>query len=57
MYYRTTEKNLWPKAELIITPLFFLFENKIFSISILNIWDKIFKNGPSKICGRQPLKI
>ena len=20
-------------------------------------WDKIFKNGPSKICGRQPLKI
>ena len=22
-----------------------------------NIWDKVFKNGPSKICGRQPLKI
>ena len=21
------------------------------------IYDKIFKNGPSKICGRQPLKI
>ena len=20
------------------------------------IWDKIFKNGPRKICGRQPLK-
>ena len=20
------------------------------------MWDKIFKNGPSKICGRQPLK-
>ena len=20
-----------------------------------NIWDKIFKNGPSKICGRQPI--
>ena len=19
-------------------------------------WDKVFKNGPSKICGRQPLK-
>ena len=19
------------------------------------IWDKVFKNGPSKICGRQPL--
>ena len=21
------------------------------------VWDKVFKNGPSKICGRQPLKI
>ena len=21
-----------------------------------NIWVKVFKNGPSKICGRQPLK-
>ena len=20
------------------------------------IWDKVFKNGPSKVCGRQPLK-
>ena len=20
------------------------------------IWDKVFKSGPSKICGRQPLK-
>ena len=20
------------------------------------IWDKVFKNGPSKICGRQPFK-
>ena len=20
------------------------------------LWDKVFKNGPSKICGRQPLK-
>ena len=20
------------------------------------IWDKIYKNGPSKICGRKPLK-
>ena len=20
------------------------------------IWDRVFKNGPSKICGRQPLK-
>ena len=21
-----------------------------------NIWDKVFKNGPNKICGGQPLK-
>ena len=21
-----------------------------------NIWKKVFKSGPSKICGRQPLK-
>ena len=20
-----------------------------------NIWDKVFENGPSKICGREPL--
>ena len=20
-----------------------------------NIWDKVFKSGPSKMCGRQPL--
>ena len=23
---------------------------------LMFIWDKVFKNGPSKICGRQPLK-
>ena len=23
----------------------------------MRIWDKVFKNGPSKIYGRQPLKI
>ena len=22
-----------------------------------NIWNRVFKNGPGKICGRQPLKI
>ena len=30
-------------------------QNKKFDFNI-NIWDKVFKNGPSKICGRQPLK-
>ena len=23
---------------------------------VMVIWDKVFKNEPSKICGRQPLK-
>ena len=22
----------------------------------IDIWDKVFKSGPSRICGRQPLK-
>ena len=25
-------------------------------MSATNKWDKVLKNGPSKICGRQPLK-
>ena len=25
-------------------------------MSDMKIWDKVFKNGPSKMCGRQPLK-
>ena len=24
---------------------------------LIHNWDKVFKNGPSKICGRQPLEI
>ena len=28
----------------------------IISVLICYIWDKLFKNGPSKICRRQPLK-
>ena len=40
--------------------LLFLFsqcfpEDKIYLKSKV-IWDKVFKNGPSKLCGRQPLK-
>ena len=26
------------------------------SRNVLTIWDKVFKSGPSKICGRQPLQ-
>ena len=28
----------------------------LYHVGFTNIWDKRFKNGPSKICGRQPLK-
>ena len=28
----------------------------IISVLVCYIWDKLFKNGPSKICRRQPLK-
>ena len=32
-------------------------DKKLMKITMeTNIWGKIFKNGPSKICGRQPLK-
>ena len=25
-------------------------------VFVIKIWNKVFKSGPSKICGRQPLK-
>ena len=25
-------------------------------MNLVIIWDKVLKNGPNKICGRQPLK-
>ena len=28
----------------------------LYLIFLQNIWDKLFKNEPKKICGRQPLK-
>ena len=34
--------------------LLVLIKKSVFDI--MNIWSKVFKNGPSKICGRQPLK-
>ena len=33
-----------------------MFEIFLFSENRKHIWGKVFKNGPSKICGRQPLK-
>ena len=33
------------------------FYDEVYSRWKTEIWVKVFKNGPSKICGRQPLKI
>ena len=38
------------------TLLFFHYPSAYFSRKIENVWVKVFKNGTSKICGRQPLK-
>ena len=40
----------------------YISEENVYSVSTYTyyhrwIWVKVFKNGPSKICGRQPLKI
>ena len=34
----------------------FFCENIYIIVNVQNVWDKVFKNGPSKLCGRQPLK-
>ena len=31
-------------------------KNLWLTLSYENIWNKVFKNGPSEICARQPLK-
>ena len=35
----------------------FTDSQNIFDQVLRLIWDKVFKNGPGKICGRQPLEI
>ena len=34
----------------------FTVQDKVLQKWLQLIWVKVFKNGPSKICGRQPLK-
>ena len=38
-------------------PLSWPFKSRQFNITINTVWDKIFKSGLSKVCGRQLLKI
>ena len=44
------------KAEKIFVELNYHFLNSFCINCCIIIWCKLFKNGPSKICGRQPLK-
>ena len=48
---RSSSLNFIKKCWFVSYNLFYVF---IFNVT--NIWIKVFKNGPSKICGRQPLK-
>ena len=38
-----------------IVSIFDYLQSRTFFV-VLDIWDKLFKSGPSKICGRQPLE-
>ena len=40
----------------IAAPFQFKFKKKLAILSSKNLLVKVFKNGPSKICGRQPSK-
>ena len=45
---------------LLLLPLLLLLSMEMFKHKLISnvetIWDKVFKNGQRKICGRQPLK-
>ena len=43
-------------TEILIISIFKIYGVVLPSYLLKNILDKVFKNGPSKICGRQPLK-
>ena len=47
-YWLCSEWTWWLETSCWFTSVSVLYEN--------HIWDKVFKNGPSKICGRQPWK-
>ena len=46
---RRNESNVYWKVKLITIAIWAAMER-------WNTWDKVFKNGPSKICGRHSLK-
>ena len=45
-------------GQILNTPLSFIMNNLLDDYICVHkyIWDKVFKNVPSKICGRQPSK-
>ena len=46
-FHNFTEQNLIILVSLVLT---------LTCVRVWDIWDKVFKNKPSKICGREPLK-
>ena len=58
------QKILWPNRQRNLKQCFFQIQRYIFfrihwdcfGQYSIRFWDKVFKNGPNKICGRQPLK-
>ena len=43
-------------SERLSNPIFNIFSTWNEAKEDIYIWDKVFKNGPSKNCGRQPFK-
>ena len=47
---------IWTTTTLLNVQIEQVISRNIWNIKTIIIWNKIFENGPSKICGRQPLK-
>ena len=56
IYSKLTVETLEQGVKCLVTFMIKTSFNVVFVITkSLRIWDKVFKNGPSEICGRHPL--
>ena len=57
---KTVQEERRLQVLLLLLPLLLLLSMEMFKHKLISnvetIWDKVFKNGQRKICGRQPLK-
>ena len=57
---KTVQEETRLQVLLLLLPLLLLLSMEMFKHKLISnvetIWDKVFKNGQRKICGRQPLK-